>query len=594
MRSIKLFLSLLLALILATGAVSSLAEGDAEALLGQPLADFSVTTITGDVFTLSEALQEKGCVLINLWASWCGPCEMEFPYLEEAWEQYQDRVAVIALSVEPEDSDEVLTEYAEGHGLTFPIANEGELTLGDDFAYEGIPTTLIVDRFGCVAFREVGSQSSAGAFTRVFDYFLSEDYTETAVLDEVPPQMPTVENPDDAELGAALNVEGGEIAFHNSEDPTVWPMLPADKDGRAVLVNSNANEPGSTAAVYASVTAEAGDALAFDIACSTNPVLNALTIAVDGETVSVISGMHEFATRVLPLEAGEHEISFTYDPYDPAEENEDTVWLDDVRLLSGDEAAAALAEMPVYPYGDEFAVTLMNEDVKEIVFSGDAEQLAEYFGTQSAYIVPGGEATVKATLTADILPEKAFFYCYYDGSLTPLSDCAVEDGYVTTGGIDSMADTGYSYGAIYAYNSIDYQSNEDMRGVLLFVDEENVNTFVAEEAEYDGLELTWAYADGAAPATDEAATGESAVRTWEVSFVDQNGDPVPGCIINFCTDESCVPTVAGEDGVAVFTGAPYAYHLQVIKVPEGYEFDTTQEFYAEEAGGALSFTVNKK
>ena len=79
-----------------------------------------------------------------------------------------------------------------------------------------------------------------------------------------------------------------------------------------------------------------------------------------------------------------------------------------------------------------------------------------------------------------------------------------------------------------------------------------------------------------------------------MKFVDQNDAPVPGCIINFCTDEACVPTVADENGVAVFEGAPYAYHLQVIKVPEGYEFDTKQEFYAEPEGGELTFVVTKK
>ncbi len=79
-----------------------------------------------------------------------------------------------------------------------------------------------------------------------------------------------------------------------------------------------------------------------------------------------------------------------------------------------------------------------------------------------------------------------------------------------------------------------------------------------------------------------------------VKFVDQDGEPVPGCVINFCTDETCVPTFADEEGIAVFEGMPYAYHLQVIKVPEGYSFDTAYEFYVdEEAGGTMTVTVQK-
>ena len=71
--------------------------------------------------------------------------------------------------------------------------------------------------------------------------------------------------------------------------------------------------------------------------------------------------------------------------------------------------------------------------------------------------------------------------------------------------------------------------------------------------------------------------GDYALSTYVIHFVDQNGEPVPGCVINFCTDETCVPVVADETGTAVFKGAPFAY-LQVIRVPDGYEFDTAQEY----------------
>ena len=77
-------------------------------------------------------------------------------------------------------------------------------------------------------------------------------------------------------------------------------------------------------------------------------------------------------------------------------------------------------------------------------------------------------------------------------------------------------------------------------------------------------------------------------------FVDAQGNPVPGCIVNFCTDEMCLPVVADADGVAAYTGAPYAYHLQVIKVPDGYTFDTAQEFYAEVMGGEMTVTVGRE
>ena len=93
---------------------------------------------------------------------------------------------------------------------------------------------------------------------------------------------------------------------------------------------------------------------------------------------------------------------------------------------------------------------------------------------------------------------------------------------------------------------------------------------------------------------DALADGGLSQSVYTVRFVDQDGAPVPGCIVNFCTDETCTPVIADENGVAAFTGAPYAYHLQVIRVPNGYKFDTAQEFYAEENGGEMIFTVTKE
>ena len=70
------------------------AHADPEDMYGQIFPDFSVNTIRGSAFSLSESLETHDLVLINFWATWCGPCCMEFPFLEEAWEQYSDCVDV--------------------------------------------------------------------------------------------------------------------------------------------------------------------------------------------------------------------------------------------------------------------------------------------------------------------------------------------------------------------------------------------------------------------------------------------------------------------------------------------------------------------
>lgn len=150
-------------------------QADMPASEAEILPDFTVTTIDGSTFTLSEALQSHKLVLINLFATWCGPCAMEFPYLQEAWSQCADEVAVIALSIEPTDTDEVLRQYAEEKGLSFPMGSTEGTDL-DRFVTEGIPTTILVDRAGQVAGVEVGAKTSTQSFLSLFSGFLAADY----------------------------------------------------------------------------------------------------------------------------------------------------------------------------------------------------------------------------------------------------------------------------------------------------------------------------------------------------------------------------------------------------------------------------------
>ena len=167
----KKLIALALTLVLLLGAAGALA--DPESYYGKTLPDFTVKTLDGEDFTLSESLKSHDLVLINFWATWCGPCCMEFPCLQEAWEQYADRIDVIALSVERTDTDKVLTNFAEENGLTFPVGRD-ENKLFSAMRGNAIPTTLIVDRDGKVVYVEVGAKMSAREFTDLFDSLLNE------------------------------------------------------------------------------------------------------------------------------------------------------------------------------------------------------------------------------------------------------------------------------------------------------------------------------------------------------------------------------------------------------------------------------------
>ena len=81
-----------------------------------------------------------------------------------------------------------------------------------------------------------------------------------------------------------------------------------------------------------------------------------------------------------------------------------------------------------------------------------------------------------------------------------------------------------------------------------------------------------------APAEEE---GLPESCTYTVTAADPQGAPVAGVMVNFCTDEACTTVVTDENGAAVFTGEPYAYHVQIIKLPKGFQMDGEKEFITE-------------
>lgn len=169
----KKLTTIALVLIMVFTLAASCAHADPEAMYGLPFPDLSVKTIDGGTFSLSESLKTHDLVLINFWATWCPPCRMEFPFLQEAWKKYEDRVDVIALSIEKTDTLEVLKSFADENGLTFNIGRD-EKKLLDKMRGDAIPTTLIVDRDGKVVYVEVGAMTSVEDFTELFDSLLDE------------------------------------------------------------------------------------------------------------------------------------------------------------------------------------------------------------------------------------------------------------------------------------------------------------------------------------------------------------------------------------------------------------------------------------
>ena len=110
--------------------------------------DFTLTTFDGDSYTLSD---HKGqLIVINFWASWCGPCELEADALEQAWRQYEKH-GVMFLGINYVDTENEALAYLKKWNITYPNGPDLRTSISQNYRIKGVPETYIVAQDGTVA-----------------------------------------------------------------------------------------------------------------------------------------------------------------------------------------------------------------------------------------------------------------------------------------------------------------------------------------------------------------------------------------------------------------------------------------------------------
>lgn len=585
MKKLMQMLTLAVALMMMLAALPASAETAGYYTLGSQIDDFTVTTFDGRAVTLSEVLKEKDMVLLNIWATWCGPCRMEFPYMQEAYAKNSDRVEIIAVSCEPTDTDDKLRSFADELGLTFPVARD-TADLAMRFRASSIPTSVAIDRFGTVCYIGAGAITNADTFQRLFDVFVGEDYTESRVIQKIPvkPNIPAAEV---EKLAAALNVPGGSLLFRNAADEYVWPMIPAEEDGRLCVMSTNKGVDDTQAKLLTTVNAQEGDALAITFKTSTETGSDLLTLTINGTRVKVFGGEKDWMTYAYAFPAaGEYEIAVGYEKDAMGAVGGDVVYIDEIVLLHGEDAQAALAANPVYPVSGAVTLNVMNPDARQIIFEDPTYALLGLFGLADYYIVPTGEVELLATLDESTDPEGALLVNYYDGTINGVVSGMTADGYTYATKLDSVNTTGYAYTNLHLYPAASC-SPMDVRTVVCFASEADANAFV-NTMPYYGYNVTgWQYLDGAAiDAHDAPAEALGAASAdYTVTFIDQQGEFIPGVTVSICDETTCEIKTSDENGVVAFSAAPYAWEIHVLKAPEGCAFDADAVWTLDAQGG---------
>jgi hypothetical protein len=483
-------------------------------------------------------------------------------------------VEIIALSISEYDTDDILAEYVQEKGLTFPVTRD-TMDLYNRLPASGVPTSVVVDRFGTICVIQSGGCDD---FQNVFEIYTAEDYAESVFMPNLFAKRPDAEPADPAELNAALNAEGGDLVFTNASNPFFWPMTVEQVDGRTVASASNAGSDWSEGVVETQVEAKAGDVLVMEYKILSENHHGTLHMVVDGAEVKAVSLTKDWSTYAYRFaEGGSHRVSVIFVKNGYAPNQQAGLWIDSIRLVSGDEAEQALAKNPTYPVGTSMSLDVLNENLEYFQFvMEDIDTVSD-----SGYVCSDPVVRIAITLPEGADPENTFFIDEAVNAIS-LAPYATEDGYLVELPTDGSAKADISQ--LVLYSGGDYLADAP-----IFASWEAVEAYKAKRAAYFECDLTMEVLDGF-----QAMEMEEEDGTYTVIYVDQNGDPVPGVMCQVCDAESCRVFVSDDSGVCQFVLSPGAYEIHTLKVPAGYEGDTTTITEAPAGGGELSFTLTKK
>lgn len=320
-------------------------------VLGDIMYDFTVTTYNnGQTLTLSELLETKKAVVLNFWFTNCTYCVQEFPCLETAYEDFKDDIEVIAFNPF-EDSITIanfLNSYASAgtFNLTFPVVRDAA-GLFTHFNILGYPTTVIIDRYGAVAFIEAGGIVETELWTQLFTQYTADDYTqkftpgeEISPPEEFIPDEVTETMPASSEIEAAINADGCSFTYRaeigTADAEYSWPWIIGEKNGDTAIKPSNSGHRSSYAILHVDMELEADDVVAFDFFSSTESS-DIVYVLVDGLVIWQISGLAtkwQTCFAYVPLKAGAYTMTLIYQKDATQNSDEDAVFIKNMRIVT--------------------------------------------------------------------------------------------------------------------------------------------------------------------------------------------------------------------------------------------------------------------
>jgi len=120
---------------------------------------FHAATVVPGAKTIKSIGDYKGqVVLLNMWATWCGPCKQEMPGIQALHEAFAPQgLRVVAISVDEPNMGDAIRAFVAEHRLTFEVLHEGSGAIEHDYQTSGIPETFVIGRDGVIRKRVIGA-----------------------------------------------------------------------------------------------------------------------------------------------------------------------------------------------------------------------------------------------------------------------------------------------------------------------------------------------------------------------------------------------------------------------------------------------------
>jgi peroxiredoxin len=135
--------------------------------MGKSAPEFTLQTANGENVNLSDFRGKK--VILNFWATWCGPCQFETPFFQAIHNEQIDK-GVVVLAIDINESASTVRNFANSQGITYPILLDTEAKIAQKYCIPNVlPITLFINAEGIIKARKVGAFRSQAEIKSILD-----------------------------------------------------------------------------------------------------------------------------------------------------------------------------------------------------------------------------------------------------------------------------------------------------------------------------------------------------------------------------------------------------------------------------------------